>query len=132
MLALGGHIEPKLPTPTASDWKGANHSGSGSASSRGIATVSETLNAWGKFEPAINRWAETIGRPAPAPTVPDGKKQQHRLNADFTEWLMGLPKGHITDCDIKRNDMLKACGNGVVPQQAALALSILLEGLDIV
>jgi hypothetical protein len=28
-----------LPTTTASDWKGANNSGSGSASSRGIATI---------------------------------------------------------------------------------------------
>jgi DNA (cytosine-5)-methyltransferase 1 len=32
-----------LPTPTASDWKGPNRSESGSASSRGMATVAETL-----------------------------------------------------------------------------------------
>ena len=34
---IGGGV--LLPTTTASDWKGANHSGSGSASSRGIATI---------------------------------------------------------------------------------------------
>jgi hypothetical protein len=32
-----------LPTPTASDWKGPNRSESGTASSRGMATVAETL-----------------------------------------------------------------------------------------
>jgi len=46
-----------LPTTTASDWKGPNNSGSGSASSNGIATVADNLPAtsWGKFEPAIRR-----------------------------------------------------------------------------
>ena len=122
-------MEP-LPTPTASDWKGANHSGSGSASSRSIATVVEQTN-WGKFEPAIRRWEETIGRPAPAPTKPDGKDGAHRLSSAFTEWMMGLPDGWITDCGLSRNDELKACGNGVVPQQAELALRILLEGIEI-
>jgi DNA (cytosine-5)-methyltransferase 1 len=40
---------------------------------------------------------------------------------------MGLPAGHVTDVGITRNAQLKALGNGVVPQQAALALSLLLE-----
>jgi len=44
---------------------------------------------------------------------------------------MGLPDGWITDCGLSRNDELKACGNGVVPQQAELALRILLEGIEI-
>ena len=43
---------------------------------------------------------------------------------------MGLPNGHVTDpaIGISRNDQLKALGNGVVPQQAALALDVLLKG----
>lgn len=86
---------------------------------------------WGKFEPAIRRWEETLGRPAPAPTKPDGKDGAHRLSSAFTEWLMGLPEGWITDCGLTRNEELKACGNGVVPQQAELALRVLLEGVDI-
>jgi len=194
MLALGGHIESKLPNPTvsdqytdnlkssqqtdgslhsvtlaqlvnrpdllptttASDWKGANRSGSGSASSNGIATVAEKLlptplttdykqngspgtlarnspqlgaivhkTNWGRFAPAIHRWETVTGNPAPAPTIPDGRDGQHRLNPAFTEWLMGLEPGWITDVPITRNEQLKACGNGVVPQQAALALRIL-------
>lgn len=41
--------------------------------------------------------------------------------------MMGLPPGHVTDVPgLSRNAQLKALGNGVVPQQAALALSLLL------
>jgi hypothetical protein len=86
---------------------------------------------WGKFQPAIRRWEETLGRPSPAPTKPDGKDGAHRLSSEFTEWLMGLPEGWITDCGLTRNEELKACGNGVVPQQAELALRVLLEGVSI-
>lgn len=85
---------------------------------------------WGKFEPAIRRWEAVLGRPAPAPTKPDGKDGAHRLSSSFTEWMMGVPAGWITDCGLTRNEELKACGNGVVPQQAAMALQILLQGLD--
>lgn len=87
--------------------------------------------SWGKFEPAIRRWEAILGRPAPAPTKPDGKDGNHRLSSLFTEWMMGLPEGWITDCGLKRNDELKAAGNGVVPQQAELALRILLEGVNL-
>ena len=44
---------------------------------------------------------------------------------------MGLPEGWITNVGLSRNEELKACGNGVVPQQAELALRVLLEGLFI-
>jgi len=86
---------------------------------------------WGKFEPAIRRWEDVLGRPAPAPTKPDGKDGSHRLSSALTEWMMGLPEGWITDVGLSRVDELKACGNGVVPQQAELALRILLEGVDL-
>jgi hypothetical protein len=129
-----GHSVPLgnlLPTTTASDWKGANHFGSGSASSRGIATAVEKT-AWGKFEPAIRRWEQTLGRPAPLPTKPDGKDGGHRLSSKFTEWMMGLPEGWVTGVGLTRNEELKACGNGVVPQQAELALRLLLANSDLV
>jgi hypothetical protein len=82
---------------------------------------------WGKFEPAIRRWEAVIGRQAPEPTKPDGKDGNHRLSSKFTEWMMGLPDGWITGHDLKRNDELKLAGNGVVPQQAELALRLLLD-----
>jgi hypothetical protein len=90
-----------------------------------MTTLARTTTEWGKFEPAIRRWEAIIGRPAPEPTKPDGKEGNHRLSSKFTEWMMGLPDGWITDIGLKRNDELKACGNGVVPQQAELALSLL-------
>jgi DNA (cytosine-5)-methyltransferase 1 len=84
---------------------------------------------WGKYEPAIRRWESVLGRSAPAPTNPDGKEGAHRLAAEFVEWMMGLPEGWVTDPEIglKRNDQLKALGNGVVPQQAELALQLLID-----
>ena len=41
---------------------------------------------------------------------------------------MGLPAGHVTDvADLDRNQQLRALGNGVVPQQGAAALRMLLD-----
>lgn len=83
--------------------------------------------SWGAYAPAIARWEHVTGRSAPAPTEL-GRTRQPRLSPAFVEWMMGLPAGHVTDpaIGISRNDQLKALGNGVVPQQAALALSLLL------
>jgi DNA (cytosine-5)-methyltransferase 1 len=84
--------------------------------------------AWGDYEPAIRRWETMTARVAPAPTLPDGKNGNHRLNARFVEWMMGLPDGWVTSREIglTRNEQLKALGNGVVPQQAAMAMRTLL------
>jgi DNA (cytosine-5)-methyltransferase 1 len=81
---------------------------------------------WGIYTPAITRWASVIGRPAPTPTEL-GKNGKPRLSPPFVEWLMGLPEGHVTDpaIGLTRNQQLKALGNGVVPQQAVLALGLL-------
>ncbi|MFD6866459.1 hypothetical protein ACFWDM_29375 [Streptomyces diastaticus] len=41
---------------------------------------------------------------------------------------MGLDVGHVTNVPgLTRNEQLKALGNGVVPQQAAAALRLLLD-----
>jgi hypothetical protein len=99
---------------------------------RRLETEAEMNDAtrWGKFAPAIERWEKVLGRPAPAPTKPDGKDGAHRLSSLFTEWLMGLPENWVTGAGLKRAEELKACGNGVVPQQAALALRVILAELD--
>jgi hypothetical protein len=85
------------------------------------------ITEWGKFEPAIRRWEQLFGRPAPEPTKPDGRDNNHRLSSSFTEWMMGLPENWVCNQGLSRSDELKICGNGVVPQQAQLALSILLQ-----
>ncbi|MDV2420187.1 DNA (cytosine-5-)-methyltransferase [Corynebacterium tuberculostearicum] len=81
---------------------------------------------WGRYAPAVRRW-ERITRPAPAPTELNTRGKP-RLNAEFAEWLMGLPAGWVTNPDIglTRSQQLKALGNGVVPPQAAYALQHLL------
>jgi len=53
-----------------------------------------------------------------------------KLNARFVEYMMGLPEGWVTDLELSRAQQLKMLGNGVVPQQAYLALQILLEPTD--
>ena len=76
---------------------------------------------WGKYAGAVRRWEAMRGAaPSPVEMSPTGKP---RLSAPFTEWMMGLPTGWITDVPgVSWCDQLKACGNGVVPQQAVAAL----------
>jgi DNA (cytosine-5)-methyltransferase 1 len=50
-----------------------------------------------------------------------------RLNPQFVEYMMGLPKGWVTDLDITDTNKLKMLGNGVVPQQAYYAIQQLME-----
>jgi DNA (cytosine-5)-methyltransferase 1 len=47
------------------------------------------------------------------------------LNPVFVEWMMGLPEGWVTGHGLSPSQELKMLGNGVVPQQAALALRLL-------
>ena len=125
-----------IPTPTTRDYKdgSAPHERDGEIQTdtvaRAVFNSGEVTDvSWGKFAPAVKRWEQVLGRPAPAPTKPDGKDGAHRLSSSFTEWMMGLDDGWITSPEIglSRNDALKACGNGVVPQQAVLALRYLLR-----
>lgn len=95
----------------------------------GFSNVRETVVRphFDRFEPVVKRWEQVTGMEAPAPTKPDGKDGAHRLSSQFTEWMMGLRPGWVTGHGLSRKDELKACGNGVVPQQAELALRLLLE-----
>lgn len=78
---------------------------------------------WGRYAPAIARWERTLGRAAPAATDARG-----RLATVFVEWMMGLAPGWVTAVPgLSRAAQFKALGNGVVPQQAAGAVRLLLE-----
>jgi DNA (cytosine-5)-methyltransferase 1 len=99
--------------------------------------VEPGADIWGPYAAAIHRWEEILGRPAPDPTEV-GPKNKPRLASRLTEWMMGLPDGHVTAPEVWagftgrngkaasataiRNAQLKACGNGVVPQQATEAI----------
>ncbi|MFF0158701.1 DNA cytosine methyltransferase [Streptomyces sp. NPDC005263] len=79
------------------------------------------------YGPAIRRWEQVLGRPAPEPTEP-GAKGNRRLSPAFVEWMMGADPGWVTGTDLglSRSDQLKILGNGVVIHQAALAYRTLL------
>jgi len=84
---------------------------------------SDTGSHWGKYAPAIARWEDVTGRQSPEPTIVVGTKQ--KLNPVFVEWMMGLNEGHVTGNGLTHAQELKMLGNGVVPQQASLALKLL-------
>jgi hypothetical protein len=85
---------------------------------------------WGEYAAAVHRWELITGRGAPYPTQP-GRHGRPVLAPAFVEWLMGLPPGWATAAhlDLPRTAQLRALGNGVMPQQASHALSLLLEDL---
>jgi DNA (cytosine-5)-methyltransferase 1 len=123
-----------LPTPAANnatsgqDYARANRPGSGGDDL--VTTLVKTENAqqWGRYRRAIRLWAH-MTRAAPPPTE-WGPRGTPRLSAKFSEWMMGLPDGWVTDVPgVPRNEQLRMLGNGVVPQQAAAALECLLQVL---
>jgi len=80
---------------------------------------------WGPYEAAVRRWEHLLGHPAPVPVEP-GKNGKPRLAAVFPEWLMGIPRWVTTVEGVPRTAQLRLIGNGVVPQQGAVALQMLL------
>ena len=120
-----------LPTPKAADGVMGlpRTSGRQPEKSTHLATRLEYTD-YGDYAPAIARWEQVTGRAAPPPTTPSrraGGKPQ--LSARFVEWMMGLPDGHVTspDLNLSREKQLRMLGNGVVPQQAALAVHTLIH-----
>jgi hypothetical protein len=123
--------EVLLGTPKAASVNGSNPKEVKSGAPKARIEDQVLVQDWGRFEGAIRRWESVLGRSAPSPTKPDGKEGAHRLSSAFTEWMMGLPEGWVTDVGLSRKEELKACGNGVVPQQAEMALRVLLEGVNV-
>lgn len=143
-----GHQPPMtrlLPTPTVTD-RGSNHSpeswdewtasmrarhgnGNGHGPSLNVEAQRTALRGgidFGPYLPAIEQW-EVLTRPCPPPTEP-APKGGRRLSARFVEWMMGLPEGWVTGVPgVSRTEALRMLGNGVVPQQAAHALTILAD-----
>lgn len=122
LLTTGG----LLPAPSASDaiMGLPRTSGRPPEKATKLATRIEYTD-FGIYAPAIARWEQVLGRPAPAPTVPPTREGgRARLSTRFVEWLMGLEDGHVTGADLglTREQQLRLLGNGVVPQQGAAAI----------
>ncbi|MEV6681393.1 hypothetical protein AB0N09_31655 [Streptomyces erythrochromogenes] len=128
-----------LPTPQASERSASRETAEERAAAGHQAYLSHVMTSltrsepapqeggthWGPYAAAVERW-EALTRPAPRPV-----DEQGRLSPAFVEWLMGLADGHVTTVPgLSRGARLKALGNGVVPQQAAAALRLLLDRFD--
>jgi DNA (cytosine-5)-methyltransferase 1 len=128
---LGRTVWQLLPTPQASDGDGGRK-----RSPEALADGNRQVNLtdvprldWGNYTAAIQRW-EALTRPAPQPTQPS-RKGTPQLAPAFSEWMMGLPAGHVTAVPgITRNEALRAIGNGISPQQCAVALNTMLATIE--
>lgn len=117
-----------LPTPTSADSRGTRNSTAiryriPPTGVHAGDTLSDVAHAdrWGDYGPAISRWEQILGRPAPDPTDDKG-----RLSPAFVEWMMGWPQGWVDLDGTSRAHRLHMLGNGVVPQQAYAAYAQLL------
>lgn len=121
-LMLPSAVMRLLPTPSVADVMGGRKARSGERNDEPLLNGIAHANLWGDYAAAIARWEAILGRPAPEPTQTSAKGNP-QLSPRFVEWMMGVPDGWITDVPgITRNEALKACGNGVVPQQAEAAI----------
>jgi DNA (cytosine-5)-methyltransferase 1 len=113
-----------LPTPQAVDRERTS-----ATMIRGNPTLNGAVigERFGKYAAAVARHAEIMGVSPPEPTEV-GPRGGRRLAAAFSEWMMMLPAGHVTDI-LDRGPALERCGNGVVPLQAATALRLLFDDL---
>jgi DNA (cytosine-5)-methyltransferase 1 len=129
---LPGAVLNLMPTPTAALGTGGQTSRGGDRSDEpllsGLAVQMEI--DWGKYEAAIRRWEAVLDRPAPEPTE-IGPRGNKRLSPVFVEWMMGLEPGWVTEFPFARKHLFRILGNGVVPQQAVLAITgLIAEELD--
>jgi DNA (cytosine-5)-methyltransferase 1 len=132
-LTLPSAAVRMLPTPTVSDARGPGPRGRGGPNLRTAArtfpatAANEATDRWGVYAGAVARWEQLLGRAAPEPTQP-GRHGKPVLSPPFVEWLIGLEPGWVTNPDLglPRTMALRVLGNGVMPQQAAAALRLLL------
>lgn len=135
------HAVELIATPTTSDAKGAAP-GHGGTTAEDVMALLPTLTEWDLFErwtlpmwqqygPAVARHEAMLGRPAPSPVIDNPRARAGvSLSPRFVEWMMCLPDGWVCDVpDIPRTAQLRLLGNGVVPPQAALAVSLIQRNL---
>lgn len=105
-------VDRLLPTPLANEGQKAWF---GPRVSKGQEYLSHVLGAmhqgsyFGPYQAAVDEWSRVF-RPAPAPAEPATKLGKYRLNAEFPEWMMGFPKGWVTDVGLSRMQEFRAIG----------------------
>jgi len=127
----GSGSPPLLPTPQARDYNRAQlpevrraggHQVNLSDVARELAENWDR-DGWGRYAPAIRRWEQIVGRPAPFPAQRT-RRGSFRLSPVFAEWMIGLcPEGRVSEVPaLPYYAMIRILGNGCVPRQAAAAL----------
>ena len=130
-----------LPTPNATDWKGAGQYPGRTRNGKTRPVSDNDLPAavkyelgpsWGPYLRAVRRWEDVTGRKAPSPEEPNRNGSQ-ALSPLFVEWMMGMSPGRVTGVPgLSRKNQLKLLGNSVCYQQAVLALSSLLHTPEVI
>jgi DNA (cytosine-5)-methyltransferase 1 len=126
-----------LPTPLTTDAQGAGGHGDGGRDLRTTVVQDWDTEAWAEYLPAILRWCKITNGAPPVPVEPNSNGNL-RIAARFSEWMMGWPSGWVTSMittnrKLMREDMIsrtagmRMIGNGVVPQQAIMAIDALME-----
>jgi DNA (cytosine-5)-methyltransferase 1 len=120
-----------FPSPRAGDGirgaelKRSARTGTGGTLADAVVQLYLSGEIRGGYSSALERWERITGRPAPTPVEESARTQSGvRLSADFSEWLMGLPEGWVTDGQT-RADALRLIGNAVVHRAAAWAYRVL-------
>lgn len=96
-------------------------------------SLGETSSNTNNQHQSHNRQVQELGRrfttrrKMQLQTPPSALDSDGKLSALFVEYMMGLPVGWVTDTGLSRSQQLKMLGNGVVPQQAELALELLCD-----
>lgn len=120
----------EIPAESIGLSRGQNERQTGTEFRRSVTTVTDFYGDEQPRDGAVSGLGSRFNSRAemclqtPADPLVDGK-----LNPKFVEYMMGLPEGWVTDCDISRAQQLKILGNGVVPQQAYKALELLVNNL---
>jgi DNA (cytosine-5)-methyltransferase 1 len=120
----------EIPAESIGLSRGQNERQTGTEFRRSVTTVTDSYGDEQPRDGAVSGLGSRFNSRAemclqtPADPLVNGK-----LNPKFVEYMMGLPEGWVTDCDISRAQQLKILGNGVVPQQAYKALELLVNNL---
>lgn len=117
-----------LPTPVSSDANRGPHWNTRTGATLPFAVVrAHRDNTWDTYLPAIRNWEAVTSSEAPLAVEPN-KNGKPRITVEFVIWMMGWPEDWFAGTELARVSQLMILGNGVVPQQAQLAI----DGLGIV
>ena len=114
-----------LPTPVSSDGtRGPHWNNRTGATLAFVVLRAHHDNTWNTYLPAIRYWESVTLSEAPR-AVELNRNGNLRITVEFVTWMMGWPEDWFAGTELSRANRLMLLGNGVVPQQAQLAIDSL-------